>query len=253
MIKDFFDRLMEFPQLTRIEVLTKLENLTRNYNQEYTAALLSDIEDQLDDWKYSKDVARLQAEYNEKILEPYYTALHCAEYALANGCNEPIEWPEEPAPFIAPPPGCYDDSHIFVAPMYKYAVEVLKSKLITNSITVIPEETSTLNGLPNELDTDRANKYFARAIEAGYMTTTAAGYKWGFGGKRGAKARLAYFVERVYCPSATDKIQSDIIRLLQQLFGVERLDRAIQQNADTGKSRAVMKWRAEIDTKIFYD
>ena len=115
------------------------------------------------------------------------------------------------------------------------------------------EDTTQYPGLPPDLDTERARKYFARAVEVGYMKPTSTGYKWEFGGTHGAKARLAYFVERVYCPTATDKIRADIIKPLQQLFEAERLDRAIQQNADSGKTKAVKEWRAEIDKNIFGD
>lgn len=108
------------------------------------------------------------------------------------------------------------------------------------------------NSLPDELNTDRAQKYFARAVECGYMTRTATGYKWRYGDNRG-KARLAYFIERVYCPTRTDKIQARQCRLLENLFGVERLDRALQQNADTGTSQVVKDWRADIDNTIFFD
>lgn len=106
--------------------------------------------------------------------------------------------------------------------------------------------------LPDSLNTDRATKYFARAVEVGYMKSTATGYKWEYGGNRG-KARLAYFVERVYCPTHTDTIQACQCRDLENLFGVTRLDRSLQQNADTGKSQAVKNWRADIDSKIFFD
>lgn len=97
-----------------------------------------------------------------------------------------------------------------------------------------------------KLDTERARTAFAKAIERGYMERTASGYKWLFGGDRG-KARLAYFVERVYCPTPTDTLTAEICRQIEQLFGVNRLDRTMQQNADTGKSAAVKKWRATID------
>lgn len=126
--------------------------------------------------------------------------------------------------------------------------------VITDSVIDASTGAATTEGwrLPTELDTDRARKYFARAVNVGYMSSTPKGYKWTFGDKRG-KARLAYFVERVYCPTCTDTIQANQCRLLERLFDVERLDRALQQNADTGKSQAVKKWRAEIDSKIFYD
>ena len=105
--------------------------------------------------------------------------------------------------------------------------------------------------LPDELNTDRARKYFAQAVEAKLMEMTPTGAKWLFGGNRG-KARLAYFLERVYCPERTDILQASQYRQLEHYFNVDRLDRASQQNADTGKSRAVKQWRAEIE-KLFTD
>lgn len=101
--------------------------------------------------------------------------------------------------------------------------------------------------------TPRAEKYFERAIKIGYMQVRGDGYKWNWGGTKGAKARLAYFLERLYCPSPTDKFSSEVIRQLEILFDVVRLDRAISQNADTGKSACVKRWKEEIDTKIFFD
>lgn len=101
--------------------------------------------------------------------------------------------------------------------------------------------------------TPRAEKYFERAINIGYMQVSGDGYKWNWGGTKGAKARLAYFLERLYCPSPTDKFSSEVIRQLEILFDVVRLDRAISQNADTGKSECVKRWKEEIDTKIFFD
>lgn len=101
--------------------------------------------------------------------------------------------------------------------------------------------------------TPRAEKYFERAINKGYMQVSGNGYKWSWGGAKGAKARLAYFLEKLYCPSPTDKFSSEVIRQLEILFDVVRLDRAISQNADTGKSECVKRWKDEIDTKIFFD
>lgn len=101
--------------------------------------------------------------------------------------------------------------------------------------------------------TPRAEKYFERAINKGYMQVSGNGYKWSWGGAKGAKARLAYFLEKLYCPCPTDKFSSEVIRQLEILFDVVRLDRAISQNADTGKSKCVKRWKDEIDTKIFFD
>lgn len=70
--RELFAMLMDYPQPARTEVLAELEKLTRNYDQEHATALLSDFEDMLNEWKYDKVVGRLEAEYNEKILNPYY-------------------------------------------------------------------------------------------------------------------------------------------------------------------------------------
>ncbi len=96
----------------------------------------------------------------------------------------------------------------------------------------------------------RAKIYFPRAIEAGYMEKTETGYRWLYGGQKGSKARLAYFLERVYCSTPTDRITAGQWRQLELLFGVVRLDRSAQQNADTGKTKAVEIWRSAIN-KLF--
>jgi hypothetical protein len=101
--------------------------------------------------------------------------------------------------------------------------------------------------LPSELDTERARKYFARAVEVGYMTPTGTGYKWKFGGERGCLARLGYFVERVYCPTNTEQLPEQSIN---KLFVVNRIASAITQLHNAKKPQ---KWRAEIDDKIFFD
>lgn len=100
--------------------------------------------------------------------------------------------------------------------------------------------------LPSEIDTEQARKYFARAIEAKYMTPTANGYKWEFGGKRGGLARLGYFVERVFCPTNTEQLPEQAIN---KLFGVTRIGSATTQLHNAKKPQ---KWRAEID-KLFID
>lgn len=188
--RELFAMLMEYPQPTRTEVLTELETLTRNYNQEYTPALVSDFEELLNDWKYSKIVARLEAEYNENVLAPYNEALHRAEYAMAMGTNDPIEWPEEPAPFVAPPPfpGCYDDSFIFIAPMYEYAVEVLKNHTLTNQDAL----NSTGLSISPEFSTETAQIIFGKLSENSYCSPEGGCYKW-----EKSTALLAYCIDEM--------------------------------------------------------
>lgn len=188
--RELFAMLMEYPQPTRTEVLTELETLTLNYDQEHTTALLSDFKDMFNEWKYNKVVARLEAEYNEKILAPYYTALHNAEYALAMGSNDPIEWPEDPVPFGAPPPfpGCYDEGFIFVAPMYEYAVEVLKNHAPNNQ----DSNNSTGLSISPEFSTETAQIIFGKLTENGYCSIEGDRYKW-----EKSTALLAYCIDEM--------------------------------------------------------
>lgn len=188
--RELFAMLMEYTQPTRNEVLTELETLTRNFDREHATALLSDFEDMLNEWKYNKVVERLEAEYNEKILDPYYTALHNAEYALAMGTNDPIEWPKEPVPFVAPPPfpGCYDDSFVFVAPMYEYAVEVLKNHAHNNQDSH-NSDTATLS---DEFATETAQIIFGKLTENGYCSIEGDRYKW-----EKSTALLAYCIDQM--------------------------------------------------------
>lgn len=97
--------------------------------------------------------------------------------------------------------------------------------------------------LPSELDTDRARKCFAKAIEAKYIEVTDSGLKWKFGGNRG-KVRLGYFIQKVFCPNNTENIPETAIN---KLFGVNRIGSAIGQILYAKK---VQKWKNEID-KLF--
>lgn len=95
--------------------------------------------------------------------------------------------------------------------------------------------------LPDELNTPEANKYFARAVEVGYIKKTATGYKWDR-----ALARLGYFCCKVYT-------QPRPVTALENYFGVKNLAASITQASFECKRADVMRWRSEIDTTIFYD
>lgn len=103
-----------------------------------------------------------------------------------------------------------------------------------------------------EIDGERPRYYYNKAVEAGYMTYNVEGYVWLFGGRRGGKARLGYFLEKVYCLKATDRLSASKIRQLERLFKITRLDRVFYQNAGTGKTKSVLQWRNEIDS-LFLD
>ena len=104
------------------------------------------------------------------------------------------------------------------------------------------EEPVKQDGLPFELNTEEARKYFPRAEKAGYIT----GHKW-----IGDKVRLAYFCSKVY-PSNRDSQRPTTA--LEKFFGVKNLSAQITQiETSEPKRRASIQWRKEIDDAIFYD
>lgn len=89
------------------------------------------------------------------------------------------------------------------------------------------------------------DKCFSKAIEKGLMEKDGDGYRWVFGGHR-HKARLAYFLHKVYNPNGLSPIP---YKRLQEMFGESRLDRAVDQAINT---KSTQKWRKDIDD-IFED
>lgn len=91
--------------------------------------------------------------------------------------------------------------------------------------------------LPAELNTERAKKYFPRAIAAGYMDNG----KW-----IKSQVRLAYFCSRVYSNPRP-------INALEDYFGFKKLSASITQAEIAPKRSDVIRWRKEMDDSIFYD
>lgn len=90
--------------------------------------------------------------------------------------------------------------------------------------------------LPDELNTDRAKKYFKKAMEYSWIKPTSTGYHF-----NKSKTQLAYFTEKVFCPNKTDEYPETA---LNKLFGVSRLGSARTQIYNAKKPQ---KWRPEID------
>lgn len=86
--------------------------------------------------------------------------------------------------------------------------------------------------LPVELDTLRARKYIGMAIEKGFIASTDGILKW-----RQTKARLAYFLSRVFCED--DEGKDNGLKFpesaLNRLFREDRLGKARSQLADNKK------------------
>ncbi len=95
---------------------------------------------------------------------------------------------------------------------------------------------------------ERVNKYFARAVEEGYMIPTDTGYKW-----LESKAMLGYFVVWVLCNELARAVPIEQRQVIERIFNVTRLDSTLEQNFGTGKSQAVKRWRAKMDKSIFFD
>lgn len=121
-------------------------------------------------------------------------------------------------------------------PLVQYVYYRLKEDLLETESNTVEEKM-----LPDELNTERARKYFKRAVEAGYMTMTAQGAKW-----KNLKAVLGYFVERIFCPTNTEKLPE---KAINNFFGIDRIGSAITALHNGKKEQ---KWRAEID-KLFID
>jgi hypothetical protein len=143
---------------------------------------------------------------------------------------------------------CKDENYYLLNPKFNkfgYAKEILEKELqkITVSQQANNGKTTSEFKLPSGLNTERARKYFAKAIEAQYITTTDNGLKWVFGDERG-KVILGYFIQKVFCPNNTGTIPETAVN---KLFGVTRIGSAITQIASAKKPQ---KWRTEID-KLF--
>lgn len=95
---------------------------------------------------------------------------------------------------------------------------------------------------PQSVLTDRAKKYFQRAIEAGYMTETTTGYKW-----NGETVRWGYFIKCIYDPKNNSSIPQ---KALEALFGKGRLDSPLRQ---IGLWKKTPKWVEEMNNTLFYD
>ena len=111
-----------------------------------------------------------------------------------------------------------------------------------------PEKEDTIK-LPKGLDTEKAKKYFAKAIEEGYMEATEDGkYHWIGTGKKPITSELAYFLGKVY-NYKHDTIKGNIGEPfpeedLNALFSVKRLYSSLTQ---VYSAKIRQRWRSRID------
>jgi len=124
---------------------------------------------------------------------------------------------------------------------YLYSTEIGK---LTQEV-VFGENKKTSKEEKSTIITDRAKKYFDKAIAVGYMAETETGYKWLFGGNKG-QVRLGYFCYKVFT-------QPRPINELERLFGVKKLSASITNAECNAKRNDVIQWKNEMNNKIFND
>ena len=121
-------------------------------------------------------------------------------------------------------------------PIQKKWLNEYREQLKSNGF--IAEATAPTHNLPKINDAGK-QKYFDAAVRAGFMEETDTGYKWRYPQNNPSKARLGYFISKIY------RNESTPIKYLEGLFGVTRLDVAIY-----AERKFTQKWEEEINTII---
>lgn len=117
------------------------------------------------------------------------------------------------------------DAYEYLCAAHSYQNDIAKAiaKLIEWWYTIEPSRTLELLAQYPKANTPEAQKYFAIAIDKGYMIETANGYEWKRPEGRGKWAALGYFLSRVYYPIPEKE--------MQYLFGKNRLGQAARDSA----------------------
>lgn len=107
-------------------------------------------------------------------------------------------------------------------------------------------------GLPDELNTQKAQKTFAKAIAKGWIVRIPdGGFEWLGTDRKGSKAQLSYLCAKVYGYQynvTKGNVGENVpYEALERLFNVTRLDRAMQQTFEAKKPQL---WRGTIDQII---
>lgn len=124
-------------------------------------------------------------------------------------------------------------------------VRIFKEDILPDVFSVLGYKQPKSDPKREESEDERKfiQPYIDEAITYQYIKRNGDAYKWVFGGRRGL-VRLGYFVSQIY----RSKYYSPIpFRFLNKLFGVSRLDSAIDRCLGTKNPQ---KWRGEIDTLI---
>ena len=189
--RELFEKLCN-GECSRYEVLKAVEQIDSNHISAY-----------LD------DIKELRAEFesvqfnkaNNGMWEAYYAECNYVD-SVRMLHNADLEYPTEPTPFDIP-------DYPTKPKLYDYLIEQL-----AHNLNLSKNQDEDILKLPSELDTDRAKKYIARAIERGFISTTPIGLKW-----HGTKKELALFAELL-----SEKIgYKGKWKIAQNLFSVDNL------------------------------
>lgn len=137
-------------------------------------------------------------------------------------------------------------------PLCRYLMTTEVGKLAQSKLFGEPLHEGGCLSLPDVLNTQKARHTFAKAIAKGWMRQRPeGGFDWLGFEKNGHKAKLAYLCAKVYGYQYTadrgNKGKRVPYEALEKLFGVTRLDRAMQQVFEAHKPQP---WRRQIDQVI---
>lgn len=240
-IKEYFSKFFDWnndPQ--RYEVYSVLEEATKGFQRGRCEALLYDLRQMVEDWKYQKLCDSIDFENDKRVGELQQALI---DYEIAT--NDEYLYPSSEIErryekyqridreFVRlpyPPPGT-DTSTIPTPPIFDYAFSLLcrdweEPPRIAASTPTAPATgqddeaaTPTPTQLPPELQTDEARKYFERARELGLIDEK---YNWLDG-----KEMLACFAREMSLKLNLGKgVNADGLPRLswkpfEQLFGIK--------------------------------
>jgi hypothetical protein len=233
--KELFDLIVESPQVGRVEIERELKALTNGYDKEVINLLLQDFT------SYLVDKSRCETEaYNSNIIADYEQQQKWQDEYWR--CNGGVIQEIEPPKLLPPYSMIHEPSDV-----YNWVIEYLNAKLHqatetdkcidTDQATDTDQDTGI--SLPDELDTDRARNYFARAVKIGYLIIDNGIYK-----ANCKKVQLGYICYKIFDTPRP-------IAALENYFNVGRLSSEITTAGYEVKRADVIKWRTEIDKKIF--
>lgn len=194
-IKEYFSKFFDWnndPQ--RFEVYSVLEEATNGFQRGRCEALLYDLRQMVEDWKYkelcdsiNRENERRAKQVDEAFMRLNYVIVGKADESVIHEKCEAFERLKQELPQLPPPFPDADTSTIPTPPIFDYAFSLLCCDGEEPPRKAAPTPTAPATGhddeaatptpaqLPPELQTDEARKYFERARELGLIDEK---YNW---------------------------------------------------------------------------